>query len=46
MAETYATYLRSQREWSSVHAEFHAKGERTVRDTARVVGFKLPHDPK
>lgn len=46
LAGTYGAYLRSQRMWSDVHAEYHSKGERSVRDTAKIVGFKLPHDPK
>ena len=46
LANAYATYLRSQREWHEVHKEYHASGERSVRETAEIVGFKLPHDPK
>ncbi len=46
LGATYAAYLRHQRLWREVHEEYHAKGERSVRDTANVVGFKLPHDPK
>jgi len=46
LAESYAAYLNSQREWKSLHAEYHGKGDRSVEDTARIVGFKLPHDPK
>uniref|UniRef100_A0A0K2UAB8 Protein FMC1 homolog n=1 Tax=Lepeophtheirus salmonis TaxID=72036 RepID=A0A0K2UAB8_LEPSM len=45
-ADTFTTYLRSLREWNNVRLEFHAKGERSVEETARLVGFKLPHDPK
>jgi len=46
LADSYATYLTSQRLWLDVHQEYHAKSERTVADTAKMVGFKLPHDPK
>ena len=46
LSSTYATYLTSQRLWHEVHKEYHATGERTVEDTAKIVGFKLPHDPK
>ena len=46
LADSYATYLYSQRKWKEVHEEYHAKGERTVEETANIVGFKLPHDPK
>lgn len=46
LAETYTSYLKSQRLYTKVHEEFHSKGERSVAETARLVGFKLPHDPK
>lgn len=46
MANTYLCYLRSNRLHTEINAEFHGKGERTVAETARMVGFKLPHDPK
>jgi phage-related minor tail protein len=46
LADTYETYLRSQRNWFHFHQEYHAKGERSVAETAKIVGFKLPHDPK
>lgn len=46
MAKTFLCYLRSSRLSHEIHDEFHGKGERTVAETARMVGFKLPHDPK
>ncbi|KAJ3641766.1 hypothetical protein Zmor_028245 [Zophobas morio] len=46
MANTYLCYLKSLRLQQEIHDEFHGKGERTVRETANLVGFKLPHDPK
>ena len=46
LAANYATYLTSQRLWLDVHQEYHSKSERSVTDTAKIVGFKLPHDPK
>ena len=46
LAQTYATYLTSQKKWKEVHNLYHSKGERSVEETARIVGFKLPHDPK
>ena len=46
LADTYATYLSHRRKWEALHMEYHAKGERSVADTAKIVGFKLPHDPK
>lgn len=46
IAKTYLSYLRSSRLRNQIYDEFHGKGERSVADTARLVGFKLPHDPK
>lgn len=46
VASTYLCYLRSSRLHNEINAEFHGKGERTVEQTANMVGFKLPHDPK
>ncbi|XP_050507202.1 protein FMC1 homolog [Diabrotica virgifera virgifera] len=46
MAKTYLCYLKSTRLSDEIHQEYHGKGERTVADTANMVGFKLPHDPK
>ncbi|CAG9562371.1 unnamed protein product [Danaus chrysippus] len=45
-AKTYYNYLHYSRKYKEINAEFKGKGERTVEDTARMVGFKLPHDPK
>ncbi len=46
LGDTYRTYLSSQRIWRHLHDEYHGKGERSVAETAKIVGFKLPHDPK
>lgn len=46
IANSYLCYLRSSRMSQEIHDEFHGKGERTVAETAHMVGFKLPHDPK
>lgn len=46
MAETYLCYLKSSRLCQQIQEDFHGKGERTVEETAKMVGFKLPHDPK
>ncbi|KAK7871751.1 hypothetical protein R5R35_014019 [Gryllus longicercus] len=46
IAESYLCYLKSQRCYEEKWKMYHAKGERSVRDTADLVGFKLPHDPK
>ncbi|KAG7298835.1 hypothetical protein JYU34_017285 [Plutella xylostella] len=45
-AKTYHTYLREGRRYKELNEEFKGKGERSVEETARMVGFKLPHDPK
>ncbi|XP_042228105.1 protein FMC1 homolog isoform X2 [Homarus americanus] len=46
LAQTCATYLESSRRYIELHSEFHGRGERTVKETADMVGFKLPNDPK
>lgn len=46
IANTYLCYLRSSRMRQEIHDQFHGRGERSVEETARLVGFKLPHDPK
>lgn len=46
IAKTYLCYLKSSRLEREILEEFHGKGERTVSETAKMVGFKLPHDPK
>jgi len=46
MADTYSTYLSSQRHYWALQQEYHAKGERTVDEAAKMVGFNLPHEEK
>ncbi|KAJ8985707.1 hypothetical protein NQ317_014356 [Molorchus minor] len=46
MAKTYLCYLKSSRVHKEIQQEYHGRGERTVEETAKMVGFKLPHDPK
>lgn len=46
LAQTYNSYLVSQRLRNQIRSEYSGGGERTVRETADLVGFKLPHDPK
>nr|XP_023017190.1 protein FMC1 homolog isoform X2 [Leptinotarsa decemlineata] len=46
VAKTYLCYLKSSRLEEQIHNEYHGKGERSVDETAKMVGFKLPHDPK
>lgn len=46
LTETYLCYLNSQRMCKEIQARYTGKGERSIRETADLVGFKLPHDPK
>lgn len=46
VAKTYLCYLRSSRLQHELHMEYHGRGERTVKEIADIVGFKLPHDKK
>ena len=46
LASTYLCYLQSVRRTSEIHQAYKGKGERSVQETANMVGFKLPHDPK
>lgn len=46
LAETYHCYLNSRRLCKEIHDRYAGKGERSIKETADLVGFKLPHDPK
>ncbi|XP_055642117.1 protein FMC1 homolog [Toxorhynchites rutilus septentrionalis] len=46
IGETYLCYLESIRKLKEINAHYTGRGERSVRETADMVGFKLPHDPK
>lgn len=46
LGQTYACYLTSKRSHDRIRLEYTGKGERSVEETAHMVGFKLPHDPK
>ncbi|XP_045622968.1 protein FMC1 homolog [Procambarus clarkii] len=45
LAQTYATYLESSRKYMELYSEYYSHGEKTVKETADMVGFKLPNDP-
>lgn len=45
LAHTYLFYLQSSRRYLEINKEYTGKGERSVGETANMVGFKLPHDP-
>ncbi|KAM5187521.1 protein FMC1 homolog [Callospermophilus lateralis] len=44
-AATYLCLLRSIREHVALHQEFHGRGERSVEESAGLVGLQLPHQP-
>lgn len=46
LGQTYVCYLQSLRKYEEIQCHFKGQGERTVTETAGLVGFKLPHDPK
>lgn len=46
VANTYRCYLESSRQFQQIFNDYRGKGERSVAETASLVGFKLPHDPK
>ncbi|KAM7325613.1 hypothetical protein ACRRTK_015866 [Alexandromys fortis] len=44
-AATYLCLLRSIRQHVALHQEFHGKGERSVEESAGLVGLQLPRQP-
>lgn len=46
LSESYLCYLQSQRKYMELNKQYKGKGERSVEETAGIVGFNLPHDPK
>lgn len=46
LGQTYLTYLSSSRKHQAINKEYRGKGERSIKETADIVGLKLPHDPK
>ncbi|XKL59518.1 hypothetical protein PGB90_000534 [Kerria lacca] len=46
LVNTYRCYLESTRRYKELLEKYHSKGERSIEQTADMVGFKLPHDPK
>lgn len=45
LADNYLCYLHSIRKYHEINSFYSGKGERSVKETANLVGFKLPHDP-
>lgn len=46
LAQNYLCYLQSVRKYQEIHKYYNGKGERSLKETANLVGFKLPHDPR
>ena len=46
MADAYLCYLRSTRRAAELRKEYHGRGERSIEETCRIVGFKGPQEPK
>lgn len=46
LGNTYLCYLQSLRKQEDIQKHYKGSGERSVAETADMVGFKLPHDPK
>ncbi|XP_076241837.1 protein FMC1 homolog isoform X3 [Calliopsis andreniformis] len=46
LAETYLCYLSSRRICKEIQVRYTGRGERSIQETADLVGFKLPDDPK
>ncbi|XP_006887281.1 PREDICTED: uncharacterized protein LOC102853862 [Elephantulus edwardii] len=44
-AATYLCLLRSVREHVELHQQYHGKGERSVKESAGLVGLQLPEQP-
>lgn len=45
LADSYATYLQSQRKWRELHDEYQNRKELTVEEAANKVGLRLPQEP-
>lgn len=46
LAENYLLYLTSLQKYQEIQTQFAGKSERRVQETAELVGFKLPNNPK
>ncbi|XP_065285652.1 protein FMC1 homolog isoform X3 [Dermacentor andersoni] len=40
--DTYCTYLASSRKEKALHLQYHARGERSVEESAHLVGLSVP----
>ena len=46
LADSYRCYLESTRRYKELLQKYQGKGERSIKETADMVGFKLPQDQK
>ncbi|KAL7293674.1 hypothetical protein TKK_0012753 [Trichogramma kaykai] len=46
LGQNYLCYLNSLRKYNEINTYYNSKGERSIKETANLVGFKLPHDPR
>lgn len=46
LSNSYICYLQSSQKYQEIMKNYKGKGERSIKETADMVGFKLPHDPK
>ncbi|CAL8101227.1 unnamed protein product [Orchesella dallaii] len=43
---SYVLYLQGSKEYHRISDEYKGAGERSADDTAKLLGFKMPHEPK
>lgn len=46
LGNTYLCYVQSVRKQKEINKDYAGRGEMNVKDTANMVGFKLPNDPR
>ena len=46
LGQTYLCYLKSLRQYKDINTYYKGHGDRSAKDTAHLVGFKMPDEPK
>ena len=46
LGQNYLQYLRSSRMYTEILEKYKGKGERDPGDLAKILGFRMPHEPK
>lgn len=46
IGESYRTYLESGEEYRTLYTKHYGKGEKSVQESANIVGLKLPEPAK